>query len=42
MFQFTSIGAKVDGTINTAPSPYVFEISGQNYHRLGPLIPVDG
>lgn len=42
MFQFTSIGGKVDGTINTAPGPYVFKMSGQNYHRLGFLIPIVG
>nr|CAD1844329.1 unnamed protein product [Ananas comosus var. bracteatus] len=42
MFAFTSFGAKVDNDINRKPGPYVFKISGQNYHRMGSLLPMDG
>nr|CAD1832249.1 unnamed protein product [Ananas comosus var. bracteatus] len=42
MFAFTSIGAKVDNEVNKKPGPYVFKISGQNYHRMGSLLPTDG
>ncbi|XP_020082250.1 uncharacterized protein LOC109705878 [Ananas comosus] len=42
MFAFTSIGAKVDNEVNKKPGPYVFKISGQNYHRMGSLLPTNG
>lgn len=42
MFQFTSIGGKIDEDVNRRPGPYVFRICGQNYHRIGSLLPVDG
>nr|CAD1835255.1 unnamed protein product [Ananas comosus var. bracteatus] len=42
VFAFTSIGAKIDSEINRRPGPYVFKISGQNYHRMGSLLPFDG
>ncbi len=42
LFSFTSIGAKIDTDINKRPGPYVFRISGQNYHLMGSLFPVDG
>lgn len=42
IFAFTSIGAKIDTEINRKTGPYVFKISGQNYHRMGSLLPFDG
>ena len=39
MFAFTSMGGKVDKTINNGRGPYVFRISGQNFHRMGSLLP---
>lgn len=42
IFAFTSIGAKIDTAINRRTGPYVFKISGQNYHRMGSLLPFDG
>lgn len=42
LFAFTSIGAKIDNEINQRRGPYVFKISGQNYHRMGSLLPIDG
>lgn len=42
MFQFTFVGGRVDEEVNRRPGPYVFRISGQNYHRIGSLLPVDG
>lgn len=41
MFNFTSMGANVDNSINQTKGPYVFRISGQNYHKVGSLLPVD-
>ena len=34
MFAFTSIGGRVDGSINHSKGPYVFRMCGQNYHRI--------
>ena len=42
IFSFTSMGAKIDRTVNLCPGPYVYKISGQNYHRIGGLIPSHG
>ncbi|XP_057421492.1 uncharacterized protein LOC130715411 [Lotus japonicus] len=42
MFAFTSMGAKIDHTVNIRPGPYVYKISGQNYHKIGGLIPEEG
>ncbi|XVF66124.1 hypothetical protein PTKIN_Ptkin10aG0009600 [Pterospermum kingtungense] len=42
MFQFTSIGGKIDNEINRRPGPYVFRLCGQNHHKIGSLLPVDG
>nr|GEU77089.1 DNA helicase [Tanacetum cinerariifolium] len=38
----TSLGARVDDSINIDRGPYVFKISGQLYHWLGSLCPVEG
>nr|XP_043631589.1 uncharacterized protein LOC122603041 [Erigeron canadensis] len=42
MFWFTSFGAKIDHSINQGRNLYTFRISGQNYHRIGSLLPVEG
>ncbi|XP_057450047.1 uncharacterized protein LOC130741224 isoform X3 [Lotus japonicus] len=42
MFAFTSIGGKVDGSVNNGQGPPQFVISGQNYHRIGSLLPAEG
>ncbi|KAK9903793.1 hypothetical protein M0R45_000903 [Rubus argutus] len=39
MFAFTSIGAKIDQSINDGSGPYVFNISGQVHHLMGSLLP---
>ena len=39
MFTFTSLGAKIDMSINKGPGPYVFKINGQVHHRIGSLLP---
>ncbi|GJW92955.1 ATP-dependent DNA helicase PIF1-like protein [Tanacetum coccineum] len=39
MFSFTSFRAKIDHSINTGRGPYTFRINGQNYHRMGSLLP---
>ncbi|XP_049362072.1 uncharacterized protein LOC125826778 [Solanum verrucosum] len=42
MFAFTSMGGRVDRSINRSKGPYVFRISGQNYHHIGSLLPEIG
>ncbi|XP_076935570.1 uncharacterized protein LOC143602288 [Bidens hawaiensis] len=42
MFAFTSMGGKVDSFINRGNAPFVFRISGQNYHSIGSLLPENG
>ncbi|KNA21891.1 hypothetical protein SOVF_039150 [Spinacia oleracea] len=42
IFAFTSMGGKVDSTINRGSSPYVFRLNGQNHHRIGSLLPPAG
>lgn len=42
MFSFTSLGGKVDSSINQGRGPYVFRLHGQNYHRIGSLLPQPG
>ena len=39
MFAFTSLGGKVDQTINNGRGPYCFRLQGENYHRMGSLMP---
>ena len=39
---FTSIGAKIDHTVTSGSGPPTFRIQGQNYHRIGSLIPTSG
>nr|KAJ0226417.1 hypothetical protein LSAT_V11C100047890 [Lactuca sativa] len=42
MFSFTSMGGKVDSSINKGNAPYIFRLSGQNYHSIGSLLPTNG
>ncbi|GJX40010.1 hypothetical protein Tco_0255000 [Tanacetum coccineum] len=39
MFCFTLFGARIDHSINIRMTPYTFRINGQNYHRIGSLLP---
>ena len=39
MFAMTSLGAKLDDSINTGRGSYVFRVSGQIYHWIGGLCP---
>jgi len=42
MFSFTSIGGKIDSSMNNGSAPPQFILSGQNYHRIGSLLPEAG
>ena len=42
IFAFTSMGAKVDKSINKRSDPYVFKINGQVHHLMGSLLPPEG
>ncbi|CAH1414277.1 unnamed protein product [Lactuca virosa] len=42
MFSFTSMGDKIDSSINRGNAPYIFRLSGQNYHSIGSLLPNQG
>jgi hypothetical protein len=42
MFSFTSFGGNVVKSKNDGQGPPNFVISGQNYHRIGSLIPNEG
>jgi hypothetical protein len=42
MFAFTSLGGKLEFGGNDGRGPPQFVISGQNYHRMGSLVPGDG
>ncbi|XP_060210573.1 uncharacterized protein LOC132637510 [Lycium barbarum] len=42
MFSFTSMGGKVDVSVNQTRGPRTFKLSGQNYHQIGSLLPPEG
>ncbi|XP_021979960.1 uncharacterized protein LOC110876088 [Helianthus annuus] len=42
MFAFTSMGGKVDPTVNRGNGPFCYRISGENYHSIGSLLPENG
>ncbi|XP_022030290.1 uncharacterized protein LOC110931193 [Helianthus annuus] len=42
MFTFTSMGRKIDSSINKGNAPYIFRLGGQNYHSMGSLLPENG
>ena len=33
---------KIDNSINTGGGPPVFRLNGQNHHRIGSLLPLEG
>lgn len=39
MFSFTSIGGKIENHINDGDGPPQFILSGQNFQRIGSLLP---
>ncbi|XP_070052773.1 uncharacterized protein [Nicotiana tomentosiformis] len=39
IFAFTSMGGKVDFSVNKTKGPRTFRLSGQNYHQIGSLLP---
>ncbi|KAF7812123.1 uncharacterized protein G2W53_033099 [Senna tora] len=39
MFAFTSMGGKIDHSVNNGKGPYVFRLNGQNMHLMGGLLP---
>ncbi|XP_074344007.1 uncharacterized protein LOC141683211 [Apium graveolens] len=42
LFQFTSLGGKIDRKINNGGGLYCFKLNGQNYHLTGSLKPKEG
>ncbi|XP_071739135.1 uncharacterized protein [Rutidosis leptorrhynchoides] len=42
VFAFTSMGGKVDNSVNKGKGSYTFRIRGQNCHRMGGLVPKNG
>jgi hypothetical protein len=42
MFAFTSMGGQINDSINNGSGPPTFILSGQNFHRIGSLLPVAG
>ena len=42
MFSFTSMGGRIDNSVNDGRSPYVFRINGSNHHKIGSLLPRSG
>ncbi|KAL6586364.1 hypothetical protein OROMI_001352 [Orobanche minor] len=41
MFSFTSSGT-IDKSVNSGRGPYTFRLGGQNHHRIGSLLPLQG
>lgn len=42
MFSFTSLGGRIDRSVNEGNGPPVFVMCGENYHRIGSLVPAPG
>lgn len=42
MFSFTSLGGRIDRTVNEGNAPPTFIMCGENYHRIGSLVPQPG
>ncbi|XP_037469339.1 uncharacterized protein LOC119341569 [Triticum dicoccoides] len=42
LFAFTSMGAKINRSINDGGGPKIFKINGQVCHRIGSLLPNEG
>lgn len=39
MFSFTSLGGKIDNSVNTGKGPRIFKLHGENYHLIGSVKP---
>lgn len=39
MFSFTSLGGKIDNSINRGNGPKIFRLHGENYHLIGSMKP---
>lgn len=39
MFSFTSLGGKIDNSVNNGKGPRVFKLHGENYHLIGSVKP---
>lgn len=39
MFSFTSLGGKIDNSINSGKGPKIFKLHGENYHLIGSMKP---
>lgn len=39
MFSFTSLGGKIDNSINRGNGPKIFKLHGENYHLIGSVKP---
>lgn len=42
MFSFTSLGGKIDNSINRGRGPKIFKLHGENYHLIGSVKPKPG
>ena len=42
MLSFTSICASIDNSVMDGRGPYTFRISGENYHQIRSLLPLEG
>lgn len=42
MFAFTSMGGKIDNSMNSGNAPPTFVQNGENYHWIGSLLPMEG
>lgn len=42
MFSFTALGGRIQTSSNRGGGPPQFILGGQNFHRMGSLIPEDG
>ncbi|KAL6580530.1 hypothetical protein OROMI_008554 [Orobanche minor] len=40
MFSFTSMGGKIDRSLNDGRSAPIFRLNGENYHFMGSLLPI--
>ena len=39
MFSFTSMGGRIDNSVNDGGSSYIFRINDSNHHKIGSLLP---
>ena len=42
MYAFTSMGGKIDNSINDRAGSYVYKMSRQNFHKIESLLPKQG